>query len=76
MTDYFIIIVYFFMARYLVLKTRPLLIRQLLGPMMGGIFILLMGLGLVTDSFSSFLLIFPGAVYLILLPARLESRAK
>jgi hypothetical protein len=70
------IILYALVSRYLILNIKNNLFRRFAGPILGGIPIVLMGWEIIDDSFSSFILTFPTAIYLALLPAYVEYRGR
>lgn len=74
--DYLILFTFIFVSRYLICRTKPYWMRRLIGPILGGLLLTLMGIGIVSDSLSTFIVIFPGCLYLGFLPDRLEARGR
>jgi hypothetical protein len=68
------LLAYIFIAQLVINKIQIRWFRIFLGPIFGGILLGVMKAGIVPNSWLSALVVFPGALYLIFLPSRLETK--
>lgn len=71
--DYAIALTYLYFARYFLYSMKNQVARRFAGPIFGGLLGALMGIGVITNSIPSLLIVFPASLYLSFLPGRLES---
>jgi len=65
--DITILLSYLAIAQWIIVKTKPQWLKDLVGPLLAAIIVVFMGVGIVEDSFVSCIIILPSFFYLILL---------
>lgn len=65
---------YVLVSHFFILRIKNNLFRRFAGPILGSIPAILMGWEILDDSFTTFILVFPTAIYLALLPLQIEYR--
>jgi hypothetical protein len=74
MIDLLIIFSYFIFAKSMTLRIKNFRLREIIGPFMAAIGLSFLGIGLVEDSFISFIAIFPSCLYLIYISGKKTKR--